>query len=333
MNIDTHFVQHVIYGLIPPVTQAADQMEQAAIAYLSPLLSASAVVLVGGMGIAAAWGAASWAQARNALFVCAAIVSALWSAGAYDNAVGGLALALPSEIGAAIGLGGQGADITTGLAFDNVLNQSLAAGTVIWQNIPTISFAGLAMMIATILYFFGTIVTVGAAALIYVASVILLTLLVKIGPLFLFTAIWPQTRFAAVGFLKTTAGCVVTQILIVATLTMFTLAEQQFVPTIIAQAQVAGPNTVELILSLLELGFLLFVTFTITKQAAGLASGIVGGAYQSMASVAGIATSAPGAAYKTAKAVATKGASMGGSVTSSINERRVTPMIQREIGG
>jgi len=111
-----------------------------------------------------------------------------------------------------------------------------------------------------------------------VASVILLTLLVKIGPLFLAFAFMSPTRFAAIGWIKTVAGCVVTQILVVAILSLFTATEAQMVPGIIAQAQAGGgANTVELVLSLCELGFLLFVTYSVTKQAAGLASGIVGG--------------------------------------------------------
>jgi len=332
VNVDTHFIQHVIYGLIQPVTAAADAMESEAVGFIAPVLPVAAVAVIGGMAIGAVYRAVSWDSVWLSLAVCAAIGGAVMSVGAYNNAIGSLALQLPNDICNALGDAAGG--ITDGSAFDNVLNQSFAAGAAIWLNIPTLSFAGLAMMIATILFFFATIVTVGAAALIFVASIILLTLLVKIGPLFLACAFMSPTRFAAIGWIKTVAGCVVTQILVVAILTLFTAAETQMVPGIIAQAQAGGAaNTVELVLSLCELGFLLFVTYSVTKQAAGLASGIVGGAYQSMASVAGIATSAPAAAYTAAKTAATTGKSMGGSVASSINQRRVAAMIQREIGG
>ncbi len=330
--MDTQFIAHVIFGLIPPITAAGDAMEADAVAFVAPILPVAAVAVIGAMAIGAVYRAVSWDSVWLSLAVCAAIGGAVMSVDAYNNAVGSLALELPNDISDA--LGNAAGAITSGSAFDNVLNQSFAAGAAIWLNIPTLSFAGLAMMIATILFFFATIVTVGAAALIFVASVILLTLLVKIGPLFLACAFMTPTRFAAIGWIKTVAGCVVTQILVVAILSLFTATEAQMVPGIIAQAQAGGAaNTVELVLSLCELGFLLFVTYSVTKQAAGLASGIVGGAYQSMASVAGIATAAPAAAYTAAKAVATRGASMGGSVASSINERRVAAMIQREIGG
>lgn len=239
-----------------------------------------------------------------------AIVLFLLQAANYTQYISGLAQVLPTEAGNALAAGGANAgNVTNGAAFDGVWNAAAKAGLMVWEAVPRYSLSSIPLWFAIIIYLAIALVAIGFSWLIYLASTVLLALLLAVGPLFLALFAFPQTHKFAAGWTAALASTIVTQILTVAILVMFVGVETATVQRITAGAGAAVvDNFINAIITLAEGALLMWLIGMLVKQAPSLAQGIAGGVYQSVGGMLASAAAGTAAAGRAATAGVALGA-------------------------
>jgi type IV secretory pathway VirB6-like protein len=329
-----HFFSVVLTGLINMVQGGSDTLINGSIGYVRPIVMAGVVAWIAAQSVAVAYANASIRTLYTGLFRAAVIVAALQSVGIYNQWIGDVAAALPNEIGNAIG--GVGANITNGVAFDRTMNDSFKAGLIVWKHIPAYSFSGAILTLGVLGFWVISMMAVGAAALVYGASTVLLTLLIKLGPLFLAAFAFRQTARIGNGWASAIISAILTQVFSIAILVLAIGAIEVTLPQIVANASNgADPNNVTEMITLIETGFMLWVIWTLVKQAAGFASAIAGGVYQNVSAFTGAIGAVPSATVSAARGTAgVAGNAIAGtanaarSVSSAINQRRVNEIVR-----
>jgi hypothetical protein len=116
------------------------------------------------------------------LIRCAVVVMLLQAAN-YNQYIAALATAIPNEVGNALAETGAG-NMANGAAFDAVWNAAAKAGMATWEQVPKYSLSSIPLWCAIIVYWAIALVAIGTSFLVYLASTVLLLLLLAVGPLF-----------------------------------------------------------------------------------------------------------------------------------------------------
>jgi type IV secretion system protein VirB6 len=208
----------------------------------------------------------------------AIIVFAVSSAATFNQYVGNLLLnILPTDVGNAVANASGNPPIGAN-AFDTLWNGAWAAGEQVYKNIPGWSFKGLGMMIVVALYWGIALGTIAISFLIYVASRVFLGLVVATGPLFVCCLLWQRTARFFDGWVGAAGSLIVTQIFIVALLTLWLRVETEIIRQIAGQnVGVNANNEASQVQLLLESGGMFFIAACLAKQLPDLARAIMGG--------------------------------------------------------
>jgi type IV secretion system protein VirB6 len=214
------------------------------------------------------------------LIRAAVVIFLVANVGNFNQYVGNLFLQiLPNEIGNAINgtLSGGGAPINGGAQFDTVWNHTFTSGLVVYDNLPSMSLKGAFLAIVVFAYWGAALAAIGIGFLIFVAAHVLLALEIAIGPLFVATFAFPATRHFFSGWLSAVVSTLLSQILIVALMSLMIRVELRAGAQLMAQP--AGANVVGQMGALLGVGALLFICALLAKQIPSVATGIAHGVY------------------------------------------------------
>jgi type IV secretory pathway VirB6-like protein len=314
------FISDLLGQLVQLVQNGGAPLLNATVAYVRPIVIAGAV----------AWIAAQNAPIRtlyNGIFRIAVVVAVLQTVATYNAWVGDVAQTFPNEI--ANMLSGTQNNITAGQAFNTILNTAFKAALTVWEHAPDYSFTTIVIGIGILGFLCLAIMCIGAAALTYTASTVILIFFIKIGPLFLALFAFPQTRRFGNGWVTAVVSAALTQIFTVALLALLIGAEQQTINQMVTKSATgADPNVINELISLMLGGFLFWVIWELMKQAESFASGIAGGVHQRVSQFAEAVTATTTAAAGGAATLATGGgAAAASTVSAAIRRGRVNRMV------
>jgi type IV secretory pathway VirB6-like protein len=271
-----------LYTQILGLVQAgADGILNGALDYARPVVLAAIIAWIAFQAISVANGMAPMRSLWHGV-IRAAVVVFLLQAANYNQYVSTVAQAIPTQVTAAISGGGA---VAGGAAFDNVWNGAAKAGIAAWKGIPSYSLKGAMLFLLVGVYFIAALACIGAGFLVYLASTILLILLLNVGPLFVAMFAFPQTQKFAAGWVSAVASTIVTQILAVAILVMFTAAELATINKVAEPG--VGTDFLDQLFVLLEAVLLLAVIASLVKQAPSIGASVAGGVYQGVGGLLG----------------------------------------------
>lgn len=293
---------------------AGDAMLNGTLGYVRPLVLAAAI---GWIAFRAIMVANNFSRLNDIYrdLIRIAIVVFLLQVANYNQYIGGLATAIPTEVGNALaGLGANAGNVTNGAAFDGVWNAAAKAGMAVYDQIPKFSLSSIALWFSVIVYLSLALITIGVSFLLYLASTILLLLLLKTGPLFVALFAFPITAKFGSGWVAAVVSVVLTQIFTLAILVLFIGTEQATVTRITAGVAAGGLNNfIDEMVTLAEAALLMWLIATLVKQAPSFAGSIAHGVFQSMSGLAGTAAGVAGGAIRTSLA----GLALGGRGVSA----------------
>jgi type IV secretory pathway VirB6-like protein len=282
-----------LYTQILGLVQAgANGILNGALGYARPAVLAAIVAWIAFQAISVANGVTPLRSLYHGL-VRAAVVVFLLQAANYNQYVGTVAQTIPTEVTTAISGGGP---VSGGAAFDNVWNGAAKAGITVWKEIPNYSLKSAMLFLLVGVYFIAALFCIGAGFLVYLASTVLLILLLSVGPLFVAMFAFPQTQKFAAGWVAAVASTIVTQILAVAILVMFTAAELATVNKVAVPG--ADTDFLDQLFVLLEAVLLLAVIASLVKQAPSIGASVAGGVYQGVGGLLGGAGKVAGLAAR-----------------------------------
>ena len=301
-----------------------------ALGYVRPVLLVAITAWIAAQAITVSLGQASMRSLYGGIIRGAVVVFLLQGAATYNQYVGTVAQAIPQEVSNAITPGAVG-NIGGGVAFDNVWNAAAKAGIAVWESIPSYSIKGAMLFLLVGVYFIATLCFIGAGFLVYLASTVLLQLLLAVGPLFVALFAFPQTHKFAAGWVAAVVSTLLTQILAVAILVMFTAAEQATVARIAAPGPGGVGNFIDPLFTLLEASVLLYIIYKLVHQAPTIAASVSGGVYQGVGSLLASAGKAVGtAASATTQGIAKAAQGVG---AATIPATRIIAATGRSLSG
>ena len=122
----------------------------------------------------------------------AVVVTLVGNAGNFNQWIGTLFLTtIPNEIGQAINgsFGGGGAPVSGGQQFDAVWNAAYKAGLIVYNNLPSVSLKGYRSSFCVFGFWGVALAAVAIGFLMFLASNVLMALLVAVGPIFIACAL------------------------------------------------------------------------------------------------------------------------------------------------
>jgi type IV secretion system protein VirB6 len=308
-----HFFATIYTALTTVIHGSVNGIINGGLAYVRPVLLLAITAWISFQAIVVAKHLAPFSSLWRGVIRCAVVVMILQSAATYNQWVVSLAQAIPTEVGAAITQGGGNA--AGGAAFDNVFNTAAKAGLSVYDAIPGYSLKTLPFMFLVLIYIVVAFIAVFVGFIVYLASTILLYLLLAVGPLFVALFAFPQTAKFAAGWVAALVSCVLTQLFAVAILVLFTGVENVTIGTMVAAIQGNGNllnNFVDCSVSLVEAAAVMALIALLLKQAPSFAATISGGVYQNVASVVGAPTSIAKGASDLASGARNMAQKMGG---------------------
>lgn len=295
------FFAGLMTQLLGLVQNASNGMIAGALGYARPALLVGVTAWLAFQAVCVANGVAPLRSLYHGL-IRAAIVVFLMQAANYNQYITTLATAIPNEVGNALAAAGANAGaVASGAAFDTVWNAAAKAGLTAWGQVPKFSLSSIPLWIAIIVYLAIALVAIGISFLVYLASTILLLLMLSVGPLFVALFAFPQTAKFGAGWVAALVSAIVTQILALAVLALFVVTEQATILRITAGVAADG-NFIDAIVTLAEAALLMWLIATLVKQTPAIAQGIAGGVYQNVAGI----VDAPGRAAMAAIRLATR---------------------------
>lgn len=237
---------------------------------------------------------------------------------------------LPNEITAAItGTGDAGA--LTPAAFDKMFSGGWVAVVQIWENLSAWSVKSIVVgLTATVEAVVGSFF-IGIGFAVFVASHVMLGLVIIVGPLFVCMLLWEKTVYLFNAWISGMLALVMTQVLIVAMLGLLLTTETNILTQITALNGATGANANDVagqIHYLIEAGILYFLIGYLSPRIAELAQALTHGAapgisaFSQMAHGA-VASGAMKAASKVADAAGSAGSALGSAGAAGM--RSLTP--------
>jgi len=288
VDVNWTLFQTVYASIDLPLTNAVNGVLSALAGYLNPMMIAmlTAYMMFTGFRMALAPNGAPMQTMMMDVVRGAIVVTLVGNADNFNQWIGTLFLTtIPNEIGQAInGSLGGGVPINGGQQFDAVWNASYKAGLIVYDNLPSVSMKGVLLSLCVFLFWGVALAAVAVGFLMFLASSVLMALLVAIGPIFIACALWPASRAYFSGWIASCVSTLTAQILVVALMSLMFQVETTEL------ARIAnGPtnaNEVGQIGSLLGVAALLGICSLLAKQIPAVAVGIAGGAYHNLNSYA-----------------------------------------------
>jgi len=225
----------------------------------------------------------------------AGVVVIALTAATYNQLAGQMLLTeLPNGITAAI-TGATGAPQLAPAAFDHVWGAAWASGLEVYKNLPSWSLKGVALGILVGLYFIGAMLAISVAFLIFVASHILLGLVIAVGPLFVALFLFERTQRFFNGWIGTVLSLIMLQVFVVGILGLLINVETQIVKEIAGANGAAGVNANDEItqLKLIIEAFAVFAMMAfLTTRLPGLAGAVMSGVAADIAPISHMVHSA-----------------------------------------
>ncbi|MFL5252517.1 MAG: type IV secretion system protein [Rhodopila sp.] len=172
-----------------------------------------------------------------------AIVILAITAANYSDLFGTFVLTtLPNEITAAIsGAAGGNATLAPD-AFDKMLGQMWVAANEAYKNVSGWSAKSFGLVICIILFAVFSALAIGAGFLLFMAQHVLLGLCIAIGPLLIGTLLWPKTARFFDGWIGAVVTLILSEVLIVALLSMTVVVDGEPLRQIAAMNGANGIN-------------------------------------------------------------------------------------------
>jgi type IV secretion system protein VirB6 len=298
ITVNWALFQGVYTAVNSPVVNAVDGVLNALTAYLNPIMIAmlTAYMMYTGFRMALAPNGAPMQTMMMDVVRGAIVVTLVGNAGNFNQWIGTVFLTtVPNEVGQAINgsLGGSGPPVNGGAQFDAVWNTAYKAGLMVYNNLPSVSLKGVALTFCVFFFWGVALAAVAIGFLMFLASSVLMALLIAIGPIFIACALWPGSRAFFSGWIASCVSTVTAQILTVALMSLMLQVETAELGRIASNP--ANANEVGQIGSLLGVAALLGICSLLAKQIPAVAVGIAGGAYHNLNSYAN-AIGAAGAA-------------------------------------
>ena len=289
-----HLFDGAYTAIDEPMANAVDSALGNLITYVNPTLRILLTIYIIWIALQARW--VPTGAPVSGLIAHAArgavIVMLLSNTATFNQWVGAVFLhTIPDELGNALnGSVGGGSPITGGAQFDDVWNGAWKAGLVVYKNLPEWSMKGALLALAVIAFWGLSFIAVGVGFLMFLGAHVLMALLMITGPIFIACALFPVSRRFFSGWLATTVGVLVTQVLVVALMSLMVIIQKNQLSQV--QAAPAGADIMGQIGSLIGVAGLLFICAGVAKQIPGLAVGIAGGAYHQFGDLVGAAAGA-----------------------------------------
>jgi type IV secretion system protein VirB6 len=288
-----HLFSGAYSAIDAPLTDAVDTALGNLIGYVNPTLKILLTIYIIWIALQAHWVPTGTPVSGLIAHAArgAAIVMLLSNTSTFNQWIGTVFLhTIPDELGNALnGSIGAGA-IKGGAQFDDVWNGAWKAGLVVYKNLPEWSMKGAFLALAVIAFWGLSFIAVGVGFLMFLGAHVLMALLMITGPIFVACALFPASGRFFSGWLATTVGVLVTQVLVIALMSLMIRVQQSELLKV--QAAPAGADIMGQIGSLIGVAGLLFICAGVAKQIPGIAIGIAGGAYHSLGAHFGAAASA-----------------------------------------
>jgi hypothetical protein len=325
-----HFFQALMAQLTTLIQGGGDAILNGTLGYVRPALLIGITAWLAFKAIMVANGFAPLNEIYRDLIRSAVVVFLLQSAATYNQYVGNLAVAIPAEVGAALAAIGANGNVANGAAFDGVWNTAAKAGFAVFEHIPKYSLSSIPLWFAVIVFLAIALVAVGASFLIYLASTVLLLLLLKAGPLFVALFAFPIAARFASGWVAAVVSAILTQIFTVAILVMFIGVEANTVDHI-TQGVTGGAlaNFIDEIVTLGEAALLMCLIASLVKQAPSFAGSIAHGVFQNVSGLVGTAGNVAGGAVKTSIGAIALG---GRGVSAGVRRTAAAARVSRPTG-
>ena len=334
IDVNWTLFQSVYSAVDLPVVNAVKGVLDALAAYLNPMMIAmlTAYMMLAGFRMALAPNGAPMQAMMMDVVRGAIVVTLVGNAGNFNQWIGTLFLTtIPNEIGQAVNgsLGAGGAPVNGGAQFDAVWDAAYKAGLIVYNNLPSVSLKGIALTFCVFVFWFLAIASVAVGFIMFLASSVLMALLVAVGPIFIACALWPGSRGFFSGWIASCVSTLTAQILIVALMSLMLTVETAQLRQIVANPNNA--NEVGQIGSLIGVAALLGICSLLAKQIPAVAVGIAGGAYHNLNSYANAIGAAGTAGSKLINMA--RGPSGGGEGGSGVAAGAARPSAQSSFVG
>jgi type IV secretion system protein VirB6 len=261
---------------------AVQQMATALVNYVRAPLTAGIMLWIAGMSAIELYHPGS--EPLMGLFrkvIRAGLVLAMVGAANYTALFGTFALTtLPNEITAAITGAASGGALTPA-AFDQMLGGGWAGLVQIWENLSNWSVKAMVIgMVAGAQFLVGAIF-IAVGFVVFISSHIMLGLVIVVGPLFVCMLLWDKTVHLFNAWVAAILSLIVTQVLIVALLSLLLTTETNILNQITALNGAAGANANDVagqMHYLVEATILFFMIGYLSPKIPQLAERLTGGA-------------------------------------------------------
>jgi type IV secretion system protein VirB6 len=339
VDVNWTLFQSVYSAVDLPVVNAVNGVLDALAAYLNPMMIAmlTAYMMLAGLRLALAPNGAPMQTMMMDVVRGALVVTLVGNAGNFNHWIGTLFLTtIPNEIGQAVNgsFGAGGTPVNGGAQFDAVWNAAYKAGLVVYNNLPSVLLKGIALTFCVFVFWFLAIASVAIGFLMFLASNVLMALLVAVGPIFIACALWPASRAFFSGWVASCVSTLTAQILIVALMSLMLTVETAQLHQITASP--INANEVGQIGSLIGVAALLGICSLLAKQIPAVAVGIAGGAYHNLNSYAnaiGAAGAAGSKLISMARGPSAGGGSGSGGTTGVARPSAPTSFVGRSMSG
>jgi type IV secretion system protein VirB6 len=247
-------VDGIINGLFPSVTQG---------------FQVGLTIWLALLGYRIGWGRGGDAIGTMlSSFVYAAAVSAAMTVAVYHDDIEAVAFDLPNQIATAIGGGEFGAN-----SFDDLSGRAWAGGLRVWQHLD---WRDIGMQFLVVVFWLVSAISIAAGFGIWLASHLILSLLIAIGPLFIVLFLFPPFRGYCERWIGAVLSMITLQVLIAALLTLMIESERTLLGTL---AQADGASPLPGARMLISAAILFIICAMILRELPGVAVAIAGGVH------------------------------------------------------
>ncbi len=174
--------------------------------------------------------------------------------------------------------------------FDKLIVKSFVAGVEVFRNIPWLSFKGLALSMAVLVYWIVSAASITFTFAVYLAAHAAAAILVAVGPLFVIMRMFPATGSLFSGWLSTALSAVVVQIMVVILLSMVIRMEESrmvLMSTIGDSGGTTGDNVITYMLIMIGMMMIFAIGGFLAWKISGIAATMTRGMYWAAEHVVG----------------------------------------------
>lgn len=306
-------------GIVTPLLTQMQAVIGNVCGTMQPIAIAMVVIGLFFDGVQMAYGTKTASAVMKDFFIAAMAIGAL-QAGTYTQYVSDFFLqAVPNTVGAALG----GANTSPVAGLDQALGASIRAAAAAYEALPSMSFKIIPLGMGVLVFCGVALLSLGYAFAVYMIAAIVNVAVIVVGPVFLALAATAATRRFFIGWLSVVVGGCVTQIMVLAVITLLLPVENTMINTVVVTTGAANSNTLLMLWGLGQAGLLLALCTAVVKKIPSIATGIAGGVYHGAAG-ATASTFGLGAVAASASLGASRGASaaIGRAGSAVVSEAR-----------